>query len=140
VQKNDLSTDENLKLSVLLLKSIPMAKRHNYKNLSIWKLGLEIAFNVSDIIKKFPEIERFALSDQMNRCSISIPSNIAEGSARSQKSFKYYVNIAMGSSFELVTQLIIAKHRAYITEAEFEVIEAKIEHFQRMASGFQNQL
>jgi four helix bundle protein len=62
-----------------------MAKRHNYKNLTIWKLGLEIAFNVSDIIKKFPEIERFALSDQMNRCSISIPSNIAEGSARSQK-------------------------------------------------------
>ena len=117
-----------------------MAKRHNYKNLHIWKLGLEIAFEISDIIKKFPIEERFALSDQINRCSISIPSNIAEGSARSQKSFKYFINISMGSSFELVTQLIIAKHKLYITETEFEAIEIKIEHFQRMASAFQNQL
>jgi four helix bundle protein len=117
-----------------------MAKRHNYKNLNIWKLGLEIAFEVSDVIKKFPSVERFALSDQMNRCSISIPSNIAEGSAGSQKSFKHYINISIGSSFELITQLIIARHRLYITEKEFEAIETKIEHFQRMASAFQNQL
>ncbi|WP_308302176.1 four helix bundle protein [Psychroflexus sp. MES1-P1E] len=92
------------------------------------------------MIKKFPPTERFALSDQINRCSISIPSNIAEGSAGSQKSFKHYINISIGSSFELITQLIIAKHRLYITETEFEAIENKIEHFQRMASGFQNQL
>lgn len=117
-----------------------MAKRHNYKNLNIWKLGLEIAFEASDVIKKFPDAERFELSDQINRCSISIPSNIAEGSARSQKSFKYFINISIGSYFELITQLIIAKHRLYITEIEFEAIETKIEHFQRMASAFQNQL
>jgi len=117
-----------------------MAKRHNYKNLNIWKLGLEIAFDVSDLIKKFPPLERFALSDQINRCSISIPSNIAEGSAGSQKSFRHYINVSIGSSFELITQLIIAKHRNYISEMEFEAIENKIEHFQRMASGFQNQL
>lgn len=117
-----------------------MAKRHNYKNLNIWKLGLEITFDVSDIIKEFPDVERFALSDQINRCSVSIPSNMAEGSARSQKSFKHFINISIGSSFELITQLIIAKHKLYITEIEFEAIEAKIEHFQRMASAFQNQL
>lgn len=117
-----------------------MAKRHNYKNLNIWELGLEITFEVSDILKKFPDVERFALSDQINRSSISIPSNIAEGSARSQKSFKHFINISIGSSFELITQLIIAKHKLYITETEFEAIETKIEHFQRMASAFQNQL
>lgn len=117
-----------------------MAKRHNHKNLNIWKLALEITFDVSDIIKEFPDVERFALSDQINRCSISIPSHIAEGSARSQKSFKHFINISIGSSFELITQLIIAKHRLYLSEKEFQELETKIEHFQRMASGFQNQL
>lgn len=117
-----------------------MAKRHNYKNLNIWRIGLEIAFKVSDLLKGFPSSEKFALSDQINRCSISIPSNIAEGSSRSKKSFKHFIDISIGSSFELITQLIIAKHKLYITESEFEAIETKIEHFQRMASAFQNQL
>jgi len=62
-------------------------KRHNYKNLKIWKLGLDIVNDVFDMIIEFPKHERFDLSSQMSRCSISIPSNIAEGSARANKSF-----------------------------------------------------
>ena len=57
-------------------------KRHNYKNLKIWLLGIEIAKDISDILVLFPKHEQYDLSSQMNKSSISIPSNIAEGSAR----------------------------------------------------------
>jgi four helix bundle protein len=61
--------------------------RHNYKNLKIWNLGLEIANDISDLLQVFPKYEKYDLSSQMSRCSVSIPSNIAEGSAKSNKQF-----------------------------------------------------
>ncbi|MEZ4852671.1 four helix bundle protein [Flavobacterium sp.] len=115
-------------------------KRHNYKNLKIWQFSLEIANDVSGILINFPIHERYDLSSQISRCSISIPSDIAEGSSRTDKSFSHFIDIVLGSSFELTTQLIIAKHRKYITEEKFNIIEIKIEEFQRMAMGFQNRL
>ena len=115
-------------------------KRHNYKNLKIWLLGIEIAKDISDILVLFPKHEQYDLVSQMNRCSISIPSNIAEGSSRTDKSFSHFIDISLGSSFELITQLIIAQHKNYINENTYQTIENKIEEFQRMAMGFQNGL
>ncbi len=118
-----------------------MAKRrHNYKNLKIWKIGLEIANEVSDLLIRFPKYEVYDLSSQLSRCSVSIPSNIAEGSSRTDKSFSHYLDVSLGSSFELGTQLLIAKHRNYINNVELEKLENKIEEFQRMTMGFQNSL
>lgn len=77
--------------------------RHNYKNLKIWQLGILIANDVSDILLEFPKHERYDLSSQLIRCSVSIPSNIAEGSSRTDKSFSHYIDISLGSSFELIT-------------------------------------
>lgn len=114
--------------------------RHNYKNLKIWQLGILIANDVSDILLEFPKHERYDLSSQLSRCSVSIPSNIAEGSSRTDKSFSHYIDISLGSSFELITQLIVAKHRKYINELTFNQLEMKIEEFQRMTMGFQNGL
>lgn len=114
--------------------------RHNYKNLKIWLLGIEIANDVSDVLLDFPKHERYDLSSQLSRCSVSIPSNIAEGSSRTDKSFSHFIDISLGSSFELVTQLIVAKHRKYINELTFNKLEFKIEEFQRMTMGFQNGL
>lgn len=114
--------------------------RHNYKNLKIWQLSIEIANDISDILLEFPKYERYDLSSQMSRCSVSIPSNIAEGSSRTDKSFSHFVDISLGSSFELITQLIVAKHRKYINEETFTKLEKKIEEFQRMAMSFQNGL
>ena len=59
-------------------------------------------------------------------------SNIAEGSSRTDKSFSYFLDISLGSSFELITQLIIAKHRKFIIDNTFQKLEFKIEEFQRM--------
>ncbi len=117
-----------------------LKQRHNYKNLKIWKLSLEITNDISDILLEFPRHERYDLSAQMSRCSVSMPSNIAEGSSRTNKSFSHYIDISLGSSFELGTQLLVAKHRQYITEINLKKLEEKIEEFQRMTMGFQNSL
>ncbi|MBD0725732.1 four helix bundle protein [Flavobacterium sp. L1I52] len=114
--------------------------RHNYKNLKIWQLGIEIANDISDILLEFPKHERYDLSSQLSRCSVSIPSNIAEGSARTDKSFSHFIDVSLGSSFELNTQLIVAKHRKYINDITFNLLETKIEEFQRMTMSFQNNL
>tara|TARA_R110000868_G_scaffold112277_1_gene302466 strand:- start:157 stop:519 length:363 start_codon:yes stop_codon:yes gene_type:complete len=115
-------------------------QRHNYKNLKIWKLGLEITNDISDVLLEFPKHERYDLSSQISRCSVSMPSNIAEGSSRTDKSFSHFLDIALGSSFELGTQLLVAKHRNYINENNLKILEEKIEEFQRMTMGFQNSL
>ena len=114
--------------------------RHNYKNLKIWKLGISIANDISDLLIDFPKHERYDLSSQISRCSVSMPSNIAEGSSRTDKSFSHFLDISLGSSFELITQLFIATHRKYINETQFNQLEIKIEEFQRMTMGFQNGL
>jgi four helix bundle protein len=115
-------------------------RRHNFKNLKIWQIGIEIAKEISDLIESFPKHEKYDLSNQLSRCSISIPSNISEGSARTDKSFSHFLDIALGSSFELYSQLIIAKHRKYINDETFKDLEIKIEDFQRMTMKFQNNL
>ncbi len=69
-----------------------------------------------------------------------MPSNIAEGSSRTEKSFSHFLDISLGSSFELGTQLLVAKHRNYINQQELENLDEKIQEFQKMTMGFQNGL
>ena len=70
--------------------------------------------------KCFPEYEKFSLVTQLNRCAVSIPSNIAEGTSKSTlKHFKRYLEISRGSAFEWETQLIIAYNEKYISEEKF---------------------
>ncbi len=117
-----------------------MRKRHNYKNLKIWQLGLEIANDISDVIIAFPKHEMYDLSSQMSRCSVSMPSNIAEGSGRTDKSLNNFIDYSLSSSFELGTQLLVANHRKYIDNKTLKNLENKIEEWQRMTMGFQNGL
>lgn len=100
-------------------------------------MGLEIANDISDLLLTFPKHERFDLSTQMSKCSISMTSNIAEGVGRTDKNF---INYSLGSSFELGTQLLIAHHRKYIDNKTLKIIEDKIAEWQRMTMGFQNGL
>ncbi|MHB0756781.1 four helix bundle protein [Polaribacter sp. M15] len=115
-------------------------KRHNYKKLKIWQLGLELSFLISDILENFPKHERYDLTSQISRCSISIPSNISEGSSRTDKSFSHFIDISLGSSFELGTQILIAHHKIYINNKQLEKLESLIAEWQRMTMGFQNGL
>lgn len=75
--------------------------KHNFKNLKIWNQSIELATEIHVLTKKFPKSDRQILSSQMNRTAISVPSNIAEGSNRGDHHFKHYLNISLGSAFEL---------------------------------------
>lgn len=84
-----------------------------YKGLIVWQRAIEMVDAVYDLTREFPTTEQFALSDQMRRAAISVPSNIAEGYGRSTSGeFKQFLGVARGSNCELETQIIIAKRRA----------------------------
>ena len=81
-----------------------MAARHNFRKLTIWKEGIEIVKDTYKTTKIFPKSETYSLSNQMQRCSVSIPSNIAEGTSRgTDKHFLQYLETALGSAFEWET-------------------------------------
>ena len=90
---------------------------HNFKKLKVWKAGIDISKVIFQLTRSFPTDEKYGLVSQMLRSAISIPSNIAEGSGRkSNKDFYHFLNIALGSSFELETQVIIANEFNYINQ------------------------
>ena len=89
----------------------------DFRKYEIWQRGIDIANKVYNICDKFPNYEIFSLADQMRRASVSIASNIAEGASRtSSAEFAHYLEISIGSAFEVETQLQIAKSRKYITD------------------------
>lgn len=114
---------------------------HNFRELNIWKDSVEMATAVFRITQTFPAEERFGLVSQINRCSVSIPSNIAEGSSRkSNKDFSRFLEIALGSCFELETQLIIADKFGYTDEKQLLELSSKIQLIQKMISSFKEKL
>ncbi|MCV9932972.1 four helix bundle protein [Flavobacterium sp. LS1R47] len=115
-------------------------KRHNFKKLKNWQMGMEVAKVILDLTDTFPSSEKFGLKSQMDRSTVSMPSNIAEGSSRTNKSFSHFLDISLGSSFELQTQLLLANHKKYLTDEFLNHIEIKIEEFQKATMSFQNTL
>lgn len=82
----------------------------NFKELKVWQKGVEIAVNSYKLVDTFPATEKYSLSQQITRAAVSIPSNIAEGSSRSsEKDYARFLEISLGSSFELETQYLIAQ-------------------------------
>lgn len=115
--------------------------KHNFKNLNIWKLSLELADEIYSLTENFPKNEEFGLKSQVRRCAVSVASNIAEGSSRSSnKDFNRFLEISLGSLFELQTQIIISYNRNFLAQSQLEMIELKITELQKMISGFQKTL
>ena len=115
--------------------------KHNFKNLNIWKLAIELANDTYILTDSFPKNEEFGLKSQLRRCSVSVASNIAEGSSRSSnKDFNRFLEISLGSLYELKTQIIISSNRSYFDLSKLQNIENKITELQRMISGFQKNL
>lgn len=86
----------------------------NFKVLKVWQKGFDIAAMAFDLVESFPQQEKFGLSSQITRAAVSIPSNIAEGSGRgSEREYKRFLEIALGSGFELETRLLIAQKVEY---------------------------
>jgi four helix bundle protein len=114
---------------------------HNFKELKVWKAGIEISKHIFQLTKSFPTEERYGLISQMVRSAISIPSNIAEGCGRkTNKDFHHFLNMALGSSFELETQLIIAKEFNYINQETLNNHSKSLIDIQKMIYGLQKSL
>ena len=104
----------------------------------IWKKAMDIVEKTYNITSRLPSEERFALVSQLNRCAVSIPSNIAEGSDRStEKDFIKFLNMALSSSFELETQLLLAK-RLFNMNVESHLTD--LNELQKMITGFKRKL
>ena len=114
---------------------------HNFRKLNIWKDGMLIVSDTYKMTRTFPSFEKFGLTSQMNRCAVSIPSNIAEGSSKNtDKHFNQFLETSLGSAFEWETQLIIAFNEGYIKDEIFNNLENRIQQLQKMISRFQNGL
>jgi len=108
----------------------------NFRNYDVWIDGMTLVNTIYDIVHEFPNDERFGLVSQMTRSAISIPSNIAEGAARnSEKDFGRFLEISLGSAFELETQVLIAEKRKYIKRNDsVETIEKLISLQKRISA------
>jgi four helix bundle protein len=114
---------------------------HNFKNIIAWQKARTLVKETYVLVKKFPKEELYDLTSQARRAVISIPSNIAEGSGRSSgKEFSRFLDIAISSSFELETQLILSFDLNYINEEELSGINEKVGEVQKLIYGFQKTL
>ena len=111
--------------------------RHNFKKLKIWQEGMNLVSENYKLTKTYPDFERFNLISQMNRCAVSIPSNISEGSSKSTNThFIKYLENSLGSAFEWETQLIVSHNENYLDKEKFEELENKILQIQKMIASF----
>lgn len=116
-------------------------KRHNFKKLQIWNDSMCLINDTYSITSKFPSIEKFGFTSQLNRCAVSIASNIAEGSSkRSNKHFIHFLEVSLGSAFEWETQVIACNNLGYISDIEFRNLEDKISNIQKKISNFIDRL
>ncbi len=114
---------------------------HNHKNLKIWQRSMDLVELVYRETAKFPQEEKYGLTSQLQRAAVSIPSNIAEGTSRaSQKEFKYFLSISLGSSYEVGTQIELAKRFSIIDQQKAEEILTELDQVEKMIIGFMKSL
>ena len=95
---------------------------NDYKDLRVWQDSIDLVVNIYKLTKMFPQEELYALTNQIRRAVVSIPSNISEGANRNtDKEFVQFLYIALGSASEVETQLIIAKRLGYIDDVDTEL-------------------
>lgn len=115
--------------------------KHNFKELKIWQRSVDLAVDVYLKTKDFHENERFGLTSQMRRSSVSIPSNIAEGAGRtSDKEFARFLDHSIGSSNELFTQIVISERVGLLQKENSELLLQEVEEVTRMAVSLKSKL
>jgi len=93
----------------------------NFRDLDVWKSSVLFVKKIYQVTSTFPNTEKYSLTSQISRCAVSIPSNIAEGCSRnSQKDFSRFLQISLGSAFELETQIEIAKELNFVDQGQYD--------------------
>ncbi|HET7203011.1 MAG TPA: four helix bundle protein [Steroidobacteraceae bacterium] len=110
--------------------------RNDHRDLLLWRKALDLTVDIHKTTKSMPRQELFGLVSQLRRASVSIPSNIAEGTARrTTKEFIHFLHIARGSLAELDTQLLLARRFGYLTEAETTNLESQVHEVGRLLNA-----
>lgn len=109
----------------------------SYRDLKVWQQSFLLAEDIYKLCRKLPNSEKFGLSSQIQRCAVSIPSNIAEGQQRSSKEFKQFLGIARGSAAELSTQLLLIQK---VHKIGTSGLVSRLEEIQKMLYSLQSKL
>ncbi len=110
----------------------------NFRELEVWQDSIKLVIQIFECTRKFPDFERFGLAVEMNRSATSVPSNIAEGCRGSNKELIQFFNISLGSSFELETQLFIARNLSYVDGLSFGDLIEKVNNVQKRIYAFRS--
>ena len=114
---------------------------NRFKELLVWQKAVEMSISIYQITDNFPAKEVYGLTSQLRRSAVSIPSNLAEGAGRNKpREFVNFIGIALGSAFELETQLIIAQKVGLINEIDFSEIIKQLVEIQNMLYGLKKSL
>jgi four helix bundle protein len=112
---------------------------HNFRQLRIWIDSVELSRDIYLLTQKFSNEHKFGIASQLYRAAVSIPSNIAEGSARkSEKDFGHFLSMSLGSAFELETQLIIAEQCNLASNENFQNLLIRVQALQKQIKAFSN--
>ena len=113
-----------------------MAGARNFREYPVWKEAVDYATFVYEVTEKMPWFEKKVLCDQLQRAAVSISSNIAEGAARSSDAdFAHFLDFALGSAFEVETQLTIAKNVGYLDENHYLELKSKLSSIEKQLNG-----
>lgn len=113
----------------------------DYRRLQVWQRSHQFVLEVYRLTSLFPADEQFGLTGQIRRCAVSIPSNIAEGSARgSDPDFSRFMHIAMGSAAELDYQLLLARDLELMESTEYQKLADELSEIRRMLNAFNQKL
>jgi len=108
----------------------------SYRDLVAWQKAMKFVTAIYEVTQCFPSEERYGLTNQLRRASVSVPSNIAEGQARfSQKEFHHFLSMARGSLVEIETQLLISRNLKYLQPAKAEDLLATADEPGRILNG-----
>ena len=116
-------------------------KVRTHRDLDVWRKSIDLVTLIYKYTADYPKGEMYGLTSQIRRCSVSIPSNIAEGSARTtKKDFSHFLAIALGSVAELETQLIISKNLNYLPETVLNELMPELISIRRMTLGLRKSI
>ena len=107
-----------------------------HHELTVWKKSIDFVTTVYKITEEYPKTEIYGLTNQVRRAVVSVPSNIAEGAARtSKKEFSHFLSISLGSISEVESQLIVSRNLNYITNEQLENLLSELIEIRKMIIG-----
>lgn len=134
-------TDHTLQITHHSSQITDYKKMKTHHDLEVWKKSIDLVTEIYKTTESFPKTEQYGLTNQIRRCAVSIPSNIAEGAARTSiKEFSHFLSIALGSIAELETQLIVSNNLEYLQKSDFDSIIENLIIIRKMTVGLKKSI